>query len=100
MLVNPNVLAEKFRSEIKAIIEAKKLHPRLVGVLASRESSSHTYSQFMRVGCEKVGVEYTEVIIDEHDNLEQTILKINKVGINCSSALRPLNKLFNKFVIL
>lgn len=78
MLVNPNVLAEKFRSEIKAIIETKKLHPRLVGVLASRESSSHTYSQFMRVGCEKVGVEYTEVIIDEHDNLEQTILKINK----------------------
>lgn len=77
MLVSPNSLAEIYRAEIKAEIEKIGACPTLVGVLASKDASSHTYSQYMKVGCEKVGIGYSEIIVEEGNDLDSIIAKIN-----------------------
>ena len=77
MEINPSLVAEKFRAEIKDRLVSFAPPVKLVGLLASSDASSHTYSQYMKVGCNKVGVEYEEITM-ESSLIEQEILRLNE----------------------
>jgi len=72
MIIDPSTLAEKFREEIRASIASLKNPTVLVGLLASEDDSSHTYSQYMKVGCDKVGVIYREIVVPK-DKISESL---------------------------
>ena len=76
MIINPNSLAENFRQEIRESICSINKSPKLIGVLATNDEASHTYSQYMKVGCDKVGAIYNEIILPK-DKIENQLLELN-----------------------
>ncbi len=55
-LIDPSVLAETYRNEIRADIARLSRPPLLVGILSAEEGPSRTYAEYTRKACEAVGV--------------------------------------------
>lgn len=81
MEVNPSEVAKKFRQQAKIDIQehisqsGRKL--KFVGLLSNDNEDSKVYSDFTKLGCEDVGVEYEARVISRFD-LESEIRNLNQ----------------------
>ncbi len=77
MEINPSDVARKYRLESKEHIEKTQSSIKLVGLLSNNDEFSKVYSDFTKVGCEDVGVEYEARTISKFE-LEGEIRRLNE----------------------
>ncbi len=58
MLVSPNTVAERYRSEIRQEIRVLSRQLKVVGFLSGDYAPSHTYAEYTRKACEDLGIAY------------------------------------------
>jgi methylenetetrahydrofolate dehydrogenase (NADP+) / methenyltetrahydrofolate cyclohydrolase len=74
--IDPSFVAKEFRSQIRSVIQGENLKLKLVGFLASDDEASEVYSEYTKIGCQDVGVEY-EVRRISRVSLESEIRAVN-----------------------
>ena len=75
--LNPSAVANTFRDEIRAEVEAIGHALKLVGFLTSNLGPSLTYADYTRRGCESVGIGFEARTVSKHE-LEDAILRTNE----------------------
>lgn len=58
VLAKGEVIADTFRSEVRAALEKCTRPPKLVGILSTSSAPSRSYAQFTKKQCEELGVEF------------------------------------------
>lgn len=76
MEINPTDVAKQYRQEAREYISGGGYKLKLVGLLSNDDEYSKVYSDYTKVGCEDVGVEYEARTISKFD-LEAEIRKLN-----------------------
>jgi len=75
-IIDPAVLAETYREEIRADIARLSRPPLLVGILSAQEGPSRTYAEYTRKACEAVGVGWDLRLVPRME-VEQAIRDAN-----------------------
>lgn len=75
-LIDPNVVAQKFRSDLAAEISTLGTKLKLVGLIGSDYGPSLTYAKYTEAGCRSVGIDFEARTVDRFQ-MESEILKAN-----------------------
>ncbi len=76
MEINPSLVAASYREQIRNATSKSPSKIKLVGLLASDDEASSVYSDFTKLGCEDVGVEYEARRISKLE-IEQELINLN-----------------------
>ncbi len=76
MKIDPSAVAKEFRAHVRSVIEKERLSLKLVGFLANDDQASQVYSNFTKLGCDDVGVQY-EARKVSRVSLEQELRQAN-----------------------
>jgi len=77
-LIDPGVVAKKFRAEIKQSIATENASLKLAGFLSTESSPSVTYANYTKIGCDDVGIDF----ILHHENRLALEKKIDEANLD------------------
>ncbi len=75
-LLEPNNTAASFRDIVKREISKEGFKINIVGLLASEDPASITYSNYARTGCEDVGITFNLITVNP-DSIERILSEVN-----------------------
>jgi len=75
-VLEPNNTAATFRNIVKREINKEGFKINILGLLASEDQASITYSEYARNGCEDVGIIFNLITVNP-DSIEQILSEVN-----------------------